>query len=97
MVAAPAAMVYLSPPAKTCGALSRNAKGVPPMKDLRSSRRLIKMRQRRERAIDHPVRAAGAAKGASRPTLSAFTASGLAIEDQVRKAWRPWSAGLAIF
>ena len=68
------------------------------MKDLRSPRRLIKMRQRRERAtIDRPVHTRAAAKGAHRPTLSAFTASGLAIEDQVRKAWRPWSAGLAIF
>ena len=30
-------------------------------------------------------------------THSAFTSSGLAIEDQVRKAWRPNSAGLAVF
>jgi hypothetical protein len=68
------------------------------MKNLRSSRRLIKMRQRREKTtIDNPARTARATRGASRPTHSAFTASGLAIEDQVRKAWRPWSAGLAIF
>ena len=68
------------------------------MKDLRSARRLIKMRQRRDRAtIDQPVRGNGAAKDATRTTLSAFTASGLAIEDQVRKAWRPWSDGLPVF
>ena len=68
------------------------------MKQLRSSRHLIKMWQRREKAtIDHLVVATGDAKGAAGTTHSAFTASGLAVEDQVRKAWRPSSVGLAIF
>ena len=67
------------------------------MKQLRSSRRLIKMWHRREKAtIDHAV--ATADRTATAATIhSAFTASGLAVEDQVRKAWRPTSAGLAIF
>ena len=67
------------------------------MKDLRSSRRLIKMRQRRDKAPLGPAVRGSVAKLATMPTLSAFTASGLAIEDQVRKAWRPWSAGLPMF
>ncbi len=68
------------------------------MKDLRSSRRLIKMWHRREKAtIDHLVHTAVEAKGAAGTTHSAFTSSGLAVEDQVRKAWRPSSVGLAIF
>ena len=68
------------------------------MKDLRSSRRLIKIWQRREKAtIDHLVDTAVGAKGATGTTHSAFTASGLAVEDQVRKAWRPSLEGLATF
>ena len=68
------------------------------MKDLRSSRRLIKIWRRREKAtIDHRVDAAVDAKGAAGTTHSAFTASGLAVEDQVRKAWWPSSVGLATF
>jgi hypothetical protein len=56
------------------------------------------MWHRREKAtIDHLVRTAGDAKGASRTTHSAFTSSGLAVEEQVRKAWQPGSMGLAIF
>jgi len=67
------------------------------MKDLRSPRRLIKMRQRRDKAaVGQPARGDHSDKDA-RPLRSAFTATGLAIEDQVRKAWRPWSAGLAVF
>jgi hypothetical protein len=50
------------------------------MKDLRSSRRLIKIWQRREKAtIDHLVDTAADAKGAAGTTHSAFTASGLAV------------------
>lgn len=68
------------------------------MKDLRSSRRLIKMWQRREKAtIDHLVRTTSDAKGAVGTTHSAFTSSGLAVEEQVRKAWLPGRLGLAIF
>jgi len=67
------------------------------MKDLRSARRLIKIRQRRDKpTVDRAARGT-AAKLAVASTLSAYTASGLAIEDQVRKAWRPWSAGLPVF
>jgi len=68
------------------------------MKDLRSSRRLIRIWQRREKAtIDHLVVATGDPKDAGGTTHSAFTASGLAVEDQVRKAWRRSPEGLAIF
>jgi hypothetical protein len=68
------------------------------MKDLRSSRRLIKIWQRREKAtIDHLVHTAVGAKDAAGTTHSAFTSSGLAVEDQVRKAWRRSPEGLAIF
>ncbi len=68
------------------------------MKDLRSSRRLIKIWRRREKAtIDHLVNTAADAKGAAGTAHSAFTASGLAVEDQVRKAWWPSSVGLATF
>jgi hypothetical protein len=71
------------------------------MKELRSSRRLIKIWQRREKAtihhfVDTAVDAAGTT-GTTGTTHSAFTASGLAIEDQVRKAWWPSSVGLATF
>jgi hypothetical protein len=56
------------------------------------------MWHRREKAtIDHLVRDIGETKSATGTTHSAFTSSGLAIEDQVRKAWRPCSAGLATF
>ena len=68
------------------------------MKRLRSSRQLIKMWHRREKVtLDHLVRTTGDSKSAAGTTHSAFTASGLAIEDQVRKAWRPSPMGLAIF
>ena len=68
------------------------------MKDLLSSRRLIKMWHRREKAtIDHVVGTTGDPKGAVGTTHSAFTASGLAVEDQVRKAWCPNPAGIAVF
>ena len=68
------------------------------MKQLSSSRHLRKMWHRREKStIDHLVRSLGDAKISSATTHSAFTASGLAIEEQVRKAWQPCSAGLAMF
>ena len=67
------------------------------MKDLRSARRLIKIRQRRDRPSAERTASGAAAKLAAASTLSAYTASGLAIEDQLRKAWRPWSVGLPVF
>jgi hypothetical protein len=69
------------------------------MKQLRSSRQLVKKWQRRAKAtIDHVDQSTGgAAADAGTTRHSAFTASGLAIEEQLRKAWRPWPAGLAMF
>lgn len=68
------------------------------MKDLRSPRRLIRMWHRREKAtLDHLVRTAREPKNGSVAAHSAFTASGLAIEDQVRKAWCASPGGLPLF
>jgi hypothetical protein len=69
------------------------------MTKLRSSRRLIKMWHRREKAtIDHLVGALRNTKAASDSRQhSPFTASGLVVEDQVRKAWQPCGTGLAMF
>jgi hypothetical protein len=56
------------------------------------------MWHRREKAtIDHLVQSIGGAKIGSGTTHSAFTTSGLAVEDQVRKAWQPATAGIAMF
>jgi hypothetical protein len=68
------------------------------MKKLLSSRQLIKMWHRREKAtIDHLVRPTGNEKSTAGTTHSAFTSSGLAVEDQIRKSWCPGPMGLAIF
>ena len=68
------------------------------MKQPRSTRHLIKMWHRREKAtIDHLVRAVAPGKDPSGTTHSAFTATGLSVEGQVRQAWRPVTTGLAIF
>jgi hypothetical protein len=69
------------------------------MKVLRSSRQLIKNWHKREKGtIDHLVReAGGGAKTPVTTTHSAFTRSGLAVEDQVRKAGIPSPVGLPIF
>ncbi len=68
------------------------------MKHLRSSRHLIRMWHRREKAtIDHLVQAIGEPKHAAATTHSAFTSSGLVIEDQVRKASRRCAVGLPMF
>jgi hypothetical protein len=68
------------------------------MKQLRSSRQLIKSWQRREKTtVDHVVRTSGDAKSATGTTHSPFTSSGLAIEDQVRKACGPSNVGLPVF
>ena len=69
------------------------------MKQRRSPRQVVKMWQRREKsAVD---RVAGAVGGdvaePAASTHSAYTPSGLSIEDQLRKAWRPWTTGLATF
>ena len=68
------------------------------MKKLRLSRHLIRTWHRREKAtIDYLVRSIDPVNNPPVTIHSAFTASGLAIEDQVRKAWQPARAGLAIF
>jgi hypothetical protein len=65
---------------------------------LRSSRRLVKMWHRREKVtIDRVVGALGEKTGVALTTHSAFTASGLAVEEQIRKVCRPSPFGLAIF
>jgi hypothetical protein len=50
-----------------------------------------------EATIDHLVRLLTEPNSRLSNVHSAFTASGLAIEDQIRKAWRPDSVGLAMF
>lgn len=69
------------------------------MKPLRSTRQLIKMWHRREKStIDHLVHTVGGkATKADGTTHSPFTPTGLSVEDQVRKAWGPYGAGLAMF
>jgi len=68
------------------------------MKQLRSSRHLIRTWHRREKAtIDYLVRSSDPANNPPATVHPAFTAAGLAVEDQVRKAWRPATAGLAMF
>jgi len=68
------------------------------MKKLRSSRQLIKNWHRREKGtIGHLVRPVGDAKSPAATAHSAFTSSGLAVEDQVRKACLPSPVGLPIF
>ena len=68
------------------------------MKKQRSSRDLIKHWRKGEKAtIDHLVRALGPGSRLGETTHSAFTQTGLAIEDQVRKAWHQAPIGLAIF
>jgi len=98
-------MLYVCALTTGRGALSRQSEAQrrairreETMKPLRSSRQLIKMWHRREKVtIDHLVRSIGPAKNAVGTTHSAFTSSGLAVEDQIRKAWRPGPMGLAIF
>ena len=68
------------------------------MEQLRPSRQLIKMWHRGEKAtIDHLVRSLADPASAPHTIHSAYTSSGVSIEDQIRKAWRPDSAGLAMF
>ena len=68
------------------------------MKQLRSSRHLIKIWHRRGKATIGSAAAVAASPAKDNsPARSAYTPGGLAIEEQVRKAWRPWPAGLAMF
>jgi len=68
------------------------------MRQLRSSRRLVKLWHRHEKVtIDHVIRTLSRPKAAKRPKLSPVTASGLVVEEQIRKAYRPSPLGLAIF
>ena len=91
-------MAYLYPPLKQPRRIVALIAREETMKQLRSSRRLIKMWHRREKAtVDHVVGATGNAKASTGTTHSAFTPSGLAVQDQVRKAWHPYPAGLASF
>jgi hypothetical protein len=47
--------------------------------------------------IDHLVRLVTEPNSRYGNAHSAFTSTGLVIEDQIRKAWRPESRGLAMF
>ena len=71
------------------------------MKQVHSSRQDVEAWHCQEEAtIDHLVRLLTGPGSTSGMTHSAFTATGLAIEDQIRKAWRPDSVrtvGLAMF
>ena len=68
------------------------------MKDLRSSRRLLKIWHRREKAtIDHLVGSLADPNAASGKVHSPMTSFGLVVEEQVRKAWQPYGVGLPIF
>jgi hypothetical protein len=69
------------------------------MKRQLSSRRLIKMLHRREKAtIEHVVATIAGGKTEPAGTIhSPFTASGLAVEAQIRKSCDPVHGGLPIF
>ena len=62
------------------------------------SRRRTRKRHLREKAtIDHLVRAVFSKADERGTTHSPITASGLSVEDQVRKVWHPCLGGLAVF
>ncbi|MGE0260200.1 MAG: hypothetical protein AB7H71_10180 [Alphaproteobacteria bacterium] len=72
------------------------------MKQVRSSRQvppqIIENWHRHEEAlIDHLVRLLTEPSSRYGFHHSAFTATGLPIEEQIRKRWRPDATGLAIF
>ena len=68
------------------------------MKKRLSSRQIIKSWHRREKVtIDHLVEAVSIATPPIGTTHSPFTSTGLAVEDQVRKACIPSPVGLPIF
>ena len=62
------------------------------------SRRRVRKRHVREKAtIDHLVRAVYLKVDEKGTTHAPITASGLSVEDQVRKEWHPGLGGLALF
>jgi hypothetical protein len=68
------------------------------MKDPLSTRRLIRTWHKHEKAtIDHLVGVLGKPKTVSGTVHSPTTDTGLVVEEQVRKAWRPAGVGLPIF
>ena len=72
------------------------------MKQVRSSRQvplhvIESWHYHEEATIDHLVRLLTEPDSRFSNVHSAFTPTGLAIEDQIRKAWRPESLGLAMF
>jgi hypothetical protein len=68
------------------------------MKQMLSTRRVIRAWHKREKAtIDHLVGAIGGAKAAAGTVHSPMTQTGLVVEEQLRKAWRPCGVGLPIF
>ena len=72
------------------------------MKQVRASRQVprqvIENWHCHEKAtIDHLVRLLTEPNSRYGTPHSAFTSTGLPIEDQIRKAWRPDSMGLAMF
>lgn len=68
------------------------------MKPPRSSRDLIKRWHRGEKStIDQVARSVRDVPKVGGAAHSPFTASGQAVEDQVRKAWLPHGSGLPVF
>ncbi|MGD9617821.1 MAG: hypothetical protein AB7H90_21965 [Alphaproteobacteria bacterium] len=72
------------------------------MKQVRSSRQVSPQiieswHCREEATIDHLVRLLTEPNSRYATAHSAFTSTGLPIEEQIRKAWRPDSRGLAMF
>ena len=62
------------------------------------SRRRVRKRHLREKAtIDHLVRSVYLKVDEKGTTHAPITASGLSVEDQVRKEWHPGLGGLALF
>lgn len=62
-----------------------------------SRRRTRKRHVREEAIIDHLVRIVCPKADQKGMTHSAVTASGLSVEEQVRKEWHPGPGGLAMF
>jgi hypothetical protein len=63
-----------------------------------SPKRRTRRRHVREKAtIDHLVRAVYAKADETGTTHPSVTASGLSVEEQVRKQWHPGLGGLALF
>ena len=62
-----------------------------------SRRRIRKRHVREEATIDHLVRLVLAKSEEKGMMHSSVTASGLSVEEQIRKEWQPGPGGLAIF